>query len=437
MKTKSSFFRVLAYTSIESIGYQAILLLHQLLLFRTIPAELYGQIGILFSSVFLGALYVNMGLDISIAPLFKQATSSKHQFKQLIINQIMYTTCIAVFLVLGSAFLFKHLSGYFILFCAPLIITESYKKIAKTVLHLAFAQRVIAITEIATLLGYVAMVWLYIGLGHSPSIAHVFLPMLAISIIASIIYSWHILKLYRSLEEEKGTLSINWKHIIKIRIKNTLFQISRSLYSGNFLIPIVASQYGLELAGLLKLISMSAYSINSIIQHIFGITSDVFFASMKHSALKLKQSLFTKLSTYIYHILFIICMAIFLHHRYIQFLAPNVCHDHLYIIYLFLLVLFSENIALTHEHLFIVEEKATLLIASNLLLLTPLAITQYLGVSCSLIHILLGLLIARALHYIGLSTFTWYTWNMRPKLGIKPLYLCGSAAIAFLCFLFS
>lgn len=436
---KSTFAKVLTYTGIESIVYQALLFTHQMFLFKTLPSSLYGKIGLLFSAIFLGVHYANMGLDISLVPLFKRATQNRHLFKQLIVQQILYTLIFAtgILTLLLSLFHTTQYTHFYAPLCALLVLTETYKKNAKNVLHLAFKQRTITITEITTLLIYVGTVWGAIIIGLEPSVGLILVPMLGISLINITVYSWSIRRFYYTLAEQQVASPIEWQYIIKMRFKNFVYQLTRSLYSGNFLVPLIASQYGLELAGLLKIISMSAYSINSMIQHIFGITSDVFFSSMKGSHKQIKTTIFAKLSSYIYHILFVLCLALFLHHRYIQFLSPNMPIEHIYIIYLFLLVLFSENIALTHEHLFIVEEKTIILIVSNTLLLIPLCITQYLNISCSVYSLFFGLLVARTAGFMCLSLFSWYTWNLRPKLGIKPMYLSASAAIAFICFLLS
>ncbi|MEX0849747.1 MAG: hypothetical protein WD055_05950 [Candidatus Dependentiae bacterium] len=435
-------YRVLAYAGIESIVYQSMLFVHQIMLFRTLSTHLYGQIGILFSTVFLAVLYLNAGLDISLATLFQQAKQSKQHFYHLIIKQIY---CNALFAIgalcigylIASSYITAFNSIYTFLLCAVLVIIESTKKTIKQVLHLSFFQRSVALTEIATLFLYVIIVWSFLLSGYTASITLVFIPFICISSVATLLYVHNLHTHYQTLINSNEPYHINWAHIVTMRFKNYIYQISHSLYSGNFLVPIIAAQYGFELAALLKVISMSAYSINSIIQHAFGITSNVFFAHMKNMHLIHKKEFFSKISPYIYHTLFVIGLMMFLHHRYIQFLDPNLCSDHIYIIYLFLLIIFSENIALTHEHFFIIEERTNLLIACNIGLLIPLLITQYALVSCSLFTLLCSLLCIRALSFLCISLYSWYAWKIRMSLGVKPLYLSASAALALICFLLS
>lgn len=376
MAKNSLFSRILFYTSLESILYQAILCSHQIMLFRAADTTMYGQAGTLFSGIFLLVLYLNAGLDISLAPLFKQATQSKHTFKAIILKQALGIIGIPLALI-GLYFLWPtnrtpwnaNAAGILIL-CALLIPIESAKKTVRTLLHLALLQKTVALVEIATLCAYVSAVWAYILSGRPLNLYVIFAPLLISSLGALCIYIFYLYKFYNELSDTEPT-EIDWKPIGHMRLKNWIYQILRSLYSSNFLILSIAQFYGYELAALLKVISFCTYSINYIVQHIFGIASSVLFARTKENSVIEKQQLFATIRLRLSYALPIFSVALLAYYWYLYIVHPNLCAEHVHIIGIFMILLFSENIAVTHEHYFIVEGRTGLLIACNIGLLIP------------------------------------------------------------------
>lgn len=388
----------LTYTGIESCIYQIALFAHQYALYRYIGAETYGTIGTTFSVIYLISMYLNMGLDLSIAPLFGQGREN-YLYARRLFGQITVNAIAGIVLYLITLITFQNvfaLTKVQLLVCALLIISETTKKTLKSLLHLLFYHRYIAIIELASLTIYIITVWLGLLSDHTASITLIFCPLLATSLISLCLYSHPLLQWYHSLEK---TTDHNSHHpitkMVLLRIQNYLYQISHSLYSPNFLIPLIAANYGMQLAALLKIMSMGIYSINSIIQHVFGITSTILFSHIKQSSVQQKQHILQTLQSYISKAIIFSATYSMLHY----YLIHSSNQENLYIVYLFLLILCSEHITLAYEQFLIVEEQATFLILCNIGLFIPTLLAKNFT-NVTITSLLLVLTITRAIHLL-------------------------------------
>ncbi len=432
---KKQLKQILTYTTLESSVYQSALLVHQMMLYRYITPDYYGVIGTAFSLIYLGALYLNMGLDLSIAPLFAHTQESQVRARQLLVQlglNIVLGAFICLFLSIipiGST-----LNQIEACLCGLLILTESTKKTLKTILHLISFHRYIAITENITLGLYILAVWGYLLTGHTPSMPLLCAPLLAISVLCICLYSYPLAQWHRALDTaEQDTIS--WRKIINIRIQSFIYQISHSLYSPNFLIPIIATQ-NIALAGFLKMISMVAYAINSIIQHAFGITSSILFAYLKEQPLRYKRLLFHALQRYLYRTILIVIVGITLHYCIMPLATLSITKEHMYTTYLFLLLICLQHIALMHEQFFIIEECTAPLILSNLVLFIPIILVHSITSLSVLVSILL-LLSMRFMHLILVHIYGRHHWHLQISWPAKPLYLSLSVTCILMYLFFA
>lgn len=409
---------VLTYTSIESLVYQAALFAHQYILYRYIGAQLYGYFGTIFSIIYLASLYLNMGLDLTMAQLFGQGRNG-YLFLRNTLLQALCNGIFGVIVLCVIATMFQSYSGLTfiqLLICGLIIISETSKKTAKNLLHLLFLHRFVAITELICLSTYIIIIWTLLLFGHEASFFVVLIPLLVTSLAGLTVYLCRILPWWKSLPIEQGNQP--FKKIITLRAQNYLYQITHSLYSPNFLIPIIAMQHSMELASLLKIMSMGIYAINSIIQHIFGITSTVLFSHIKQYETKDKQVLLQTLQRYIIKIATAVTTCSILHY----YLLCNTDHtEHFYPVYLFLLIICSEHLALAYEHFFIIEERTTVLSICNISLWLFIMIVKKV-MYASVVTLLLTLIISRAIHFFIIYLYGHYYWNFSIAGSRKPFY---------------
>ncbi len=425
----------LTYTGLESCVYQSALLAHQVMLYKYIEPEYYGFIGAIFSLIYLAALYLNMGLDLSIPPLFAHVQQSYVCARQLFF-QIGLNICLGA---IACMFLCIMPLGITVnpaelLLCGLLILTETTKKTLKTILYLLFFHRYIAITEGITLGIYILIVWGCLLSGYAPSIPIMFAPLLLISILCIGLYSYPLRLWYHSLDIATPD-GISWKKICVLRAQNYIYQISHSLYSPNFLVPIIAMN-NIPLAGLLKMVSMVAYSVNNSIHHAFGVTSTVLFAYIKKQPLRYKRMIFHALQRYLYRTILILIIGLTLHCYSIPLINPSLAKEHLYISYLFLLIICFEHIALMHEHFFIIEERATFLIVSNVTLFVPIMLVKIFTTQ-SVLTLIFLLLSMRFVHLILVYMYGRYHWQLQISWPAKPLYLSLSVTCILMYLFFA
>lgn len=409
----------LSYTGIESSLYQAILFSHQYMLYQYVGAQLYGYFGTLFSLIYLSSLYLNMGLDLTIASLFNQ----KHNDYLFIKNILLQALLNGIFGVIALCAVGTIFHNYIdltiaqLLICALIVISEMGKKTLKTILHLLFSHRFVAINELVCLSTYIIIVWTLLLSGYKASLLLIMIPLLITSLAGLTVYLYRILLWWMTLPAASDAQSI--EKMIPLRAQNYFYQITHSLYSPNFIIPIIATQHSMELASLLKIMSMGIYAINSIIQHIFGITSTVLFSHIKQYEKKDKQLVLQTLQWYIIKIVAVV-IAYSIFHYYL--LCNGEHSEHFYIVYLFLLLICSEHLMLAYEHFFIIEERTTFLSLSNTGLWLLIIITKNTTYVSSIFSLILMLVISRAIHFLVIYLYGHYYWNSPIAGSRKPFY---------------
>lgn len=419
MSKKSFLSDIFFYTSLESILYQAILCSHQILLFRVINTDLYGEIGAFFSLLFLLIPYLNLGLDGSFASVFNAASMHKKAFKNLVAKQLL--SVIIVPPIIAALYFFSKACAHFplklinafsmqmFILLGALIIVESLKKNIKTFLTLSLCQRRVALTEIATLIGYVILVWVRLayeyyksGTLHSLDPSDFLVPLGCMSFCALIVYAVSLYKIYEKLpnsDEYYVDLSI-----AMLRTKNWVYQILHGLYSSNFIIISCANLYGFEFAALLKTISFCMYGINYIVQHVFGTTISIAVARIQGSSTQERDILVKIVQRYLHRAVsafFILLASYFMymgltnqHKIYYDFLHPAA---------LFVVLLFCENFVIVRENYYLAQGKIESIIMGNIIIFIPYFRATYLNqISTSPLILLYTILLARIMYIIFL-----------------------------------
>lgn len=409
---------ILTYTGIESSLYQIALFIHQYMLYKQIGPQLYGYFGTIFSLIYLATMYLNLGLDLTIAPLFNRKSNCSAFIKSILL-QALLNGLFGLTALCATIIFLKHYINFTaiqLLICGLIAITEMSKKTLKSILHLLFFHRLIAITELICLGSYLCIIWTFLFSGYSVSIFLIFAPLLLTSLAGLTVYllalsTWPS----NTIIIKSGGHEIN--RTISLRAQNYLYQITHSLYSPNFLIPMIAMQHSMELASLLKIISMGLYAINSIIQHVFSIFSTILFSHIRHYEYKDKQLVLQTLQKYMIKIVASAGIYSILHYYF----ACSPHHgEYLYIACLFFSIICSEHLILAYEHFFIIEERATFLSLCNLSLWIPIIITKNVA-PVSIATLLVLFIASRTIHFFILYIYGYY-WQLPIAGSRKPFY---------------
>jgi hypothetical protein len=417
--------RILAYAGIEALVYQLLLVIHQTMLYATIDRHIYGVVGTVFSLVYLGATIINIGFDQALAAQFQTARQNRLAFKQLVGYQAGCNLLLAVLLLfplyycMATLYQLPYNSTQLVIIMLCIII-ETYKKSSKNIMYLMLRHRFIALSELMHIVSYVAAVWLSLYAGIQPSLTLFFVPLIIISAVQTGLHGVIIMRYYYQLPDADDC-SIDWFSVARERCAHYLYQLSHTIYSANLLVPLFATTFGMELAGLLKFASMIAYSINSIIRHTFGAACTGIFSALQRASLADKQQAFASVDSYLITtgITILSCLSMLCGIAY-------VCNAYAFLpiitVGAFLLLIFSEHLIITHEQFMVLEGKAWHLFICNGIALMPLVLL-YTTFTTSVLELLVALIAAKYVSYGLIVYYTQSSWQLKLRLP-KPLK-CG------------
>lgn len=443
---QKKFVHGLRWNSLESILYYTLLAAHQILLRTITDNTLYGAIGTLFALVYLAIVFSNGGLDLSIVPFFSIYRSSKHLFKnyllkQLIAQGLIYSAVASlVLIILATGYLpiknMPSISWSLALIIAILIVSEGIKKSLRIILQLAFLTHITAAVELFYIISYVTIVWTHYFLWRSISLYAVFIPMLMLSLCATALLCCATYWLYRSLPETIINKQFSWKHIGYNRVPNYGYQVTRALFTSNFLIPFFAIKFGLSVAALLELVTAFNQFITIIIKKIFGITGQALLSHVKHMSLPYKRAAFELASSRLYPILYAVIALVFIAYKPIFALkSAHFSEKSGFIGLLFFLLLFSENFILLYEKWFIIEEKTFYLILFNGSLLALFWGVIQMPYFNSPLLLLAILIVLRLTACFCLSIISFCKWKLKIPYRAKPRSLAYVLLFLLGCFL--
>ncbi len=443
------FRRSIQWNTLESCVFHGIFLLHQLALFAITSGPMYGIIGSIFSFIYICASFINLGLDATITPLFIRLTHNRTLFKKFILTQLIPNLIFGM-IITGIVwcllyFIPNLLGTYANMLSMPIfgmilgiILLESLKKTMRTILQLALYPHVTALIEIGIIMSYTTLVWGWYVHTNTMHLYALLLPMLVVSLLGTFGLLWHVYAWYCTLPLLDTTHTISGIDILKNRTSNTIYQVSTLLFSTNFLVPFFAFKFGLEYAGLLKIISYIAHSVSIILQKIFGTASNILLSNIKNCSLSIKRNSFLRLTSPLNQILYGLIIFFIINHRII--LAANIALNpelQIKIALCCLVINLVQNFFIAYEKFFIMEEKTHYLAIVNgiaLLFMYLLAATSY---SYSPLTILLLVLVIRSIALILLGIVSFYTWQLNAAWQPHPYYFIGSLSISFIFFFIS
>ncbi|MCA9769958.1 hypothetical protein KC460_01150 [Candidatus Dependentiae bacterium] len=434
------FLHSVRWNTIETVVYHSVLLTHQVCLYRVAPAPIYGLAGTFFSLFYLALTVVNMGLDHAMSSFFSYAIQNKKQFKKIIGSQLAISFVMLTLTSCTFCFAQKTFSLFLAFIIASLFITESVKKTLLVLLQLAFFNKYTTAIEVSSIVLYVGSVWIGYYSGIKFSLYLIFVPMLVYSGLSVALLFLFVYKLYLQLPDtvfECKKVNSSTKNIVVTRLWTWVNQVSHSIFSSNFLVPLFAYQFGLTYAGILKLISTISHSVTSIIRKIGGITSSALFASTKTEDQVVWQKSFLAVTSTINQILYGII--IFFSINCIKILAIKhipLSGLSVSLVYFFMMITLSESLFVSYESFLITHEYAHYVAFFNLITMGAIYIT-YAITRLGPLQTIVLLLAIRIITFCILSFFTFYQWQLRPSWHIKPAWLVYAIAASLVFFIFA
>ncbi len=438
------FYRGLRWNTLEAVIYQGSLLGHQIALFKAISPSLYGVVGTLFSLTYLIIAVSNLGLDATLAPFFTTLLSSKYSFRKILLPNIapglLFLGAIGLGIPLILSLLTISLSDPYVgIIIGLLALCEGIQKTLRTILQLAFYNKITALVDSIRVLSYIAAIWSLYGIGYELTIYLIFMPMLISSLCAMIIFGHYVYHLYTQLPESSSEpLEKTIPHRFRIaRFFNFLNQMSHLIFSSNFLVPFFAMQFGFDIAGLFKLISSSAHSITILINKIFGHTTEALLAQVKEMDLTTKRAVFAKITSNIYQTLYAIIIFFVINHTVILSSQRTQVDTPWLLMSLFFIVHLSEYFFMAYEKFYITHEKTAQLFCFTLITTAALMVGLRAAMGYGPLAILITMLTIRVISFLGIGTLSFYTWQIKPNLTMQPYFFISSLVIACTFFMLS
>lgn len=432
------FINALLWNTLNIFLYKIILQTHQTCLFYAVSKELFGICGTLFSTIYLLINLTNFGFDYSLFAFHRSYTSCKSHFKKTMYQfarrcliVLATTTTLLVFLYYFQnspkiSFLAKFLSPHLVLFLTIIFISENMKKSFELFAHLSFLNKTITIIEIATLLSYVTIVWSSYLIRGYIDMAAIFIPMCITSIIELSIVIKRIFSFYQNLPEHSSLPYPTTQIILKNQSVNYINQITKALFSPNFIIIFLAYHLGMVKAGYIKLIIDIVILLYMLLNRAVGIPSGALMSqgtdtseSETSSNFPHFKSSFLKITNgyiqFLYGLIITSCFAI------IPCLIKSNCLDPILTtnILLFTFAGFLEYLIITYEKLYLTQNASSQLASINLSSLLLLAPMLWYSAWFHQAYLLIPFILIRLCSASLIAFFAYRIWTVVPTFQIK------------------
>lgn len=368
----SYFYFGIKWNSLEVIVYNALLILHQTILFYACKSSTFGLIATVFSSVYLSITIFNLGLDKSLTTFFKTISNDKKDFISIFIYQVVVQFIIILFFAFLFYLLkfkipgFNLLTKYEIFLIIGIFISESFRKTFKSLAQLAFLNNQTAILEICSVLIYVTIFWSMYHIQGCAKLDTALIPLFIESFLSLLILSFIILRFYKRLSENLSAINtISVKEIIFNRINIFATQITNILFSSNFILPVTAFRFGLNTVGVLQISKSSINFLYLLLERAFGITSGSLLTRVKNDSIEIKQKSYNLSVKSLYKTIAIIFVLTVILSPLIL-LLKNFSAPILIQAYLFGFAILSNTLFISQEQLLLVEEKIYYLMYLNI-----------------------------------------------------------------------
>ncbi len=435
----------ITWNTVNVFTYKILLLLHQIVLFYYIPKELYGTAGTIFACVYLLIGCTNLGFDYSLFTFFKNYLKSKQACKKLLVIssiKIIVTLSIAALLyqqLTSSSYLHVLLFKLFKItltitpYLIGLFVIESIKKYIETMAQLAFLNKQITIIQITALLGYISSIWIYYAWHGNIITLHILIiPLCATSLLEIIALIFILLPWYTKLPPTCQTSAPTTRILLKNYGYNAINQLSKNIFSPNFLTIIIAYHIGMRQTATVKFFTNIASLFYMLLNRSLAIPTGALLAHLSGTSLQQSKHAFITITNNYVQLLYGYAITSFL------VIIPCAYQANLeltaYLILLFIILGLIEYIPMLYEKLYLVEQttdKLALLNGTSLLLgaLALYTLTNIIWLLCSI-----GLIRISFAGIVG-----WYAykkWHLLPIFSLKQKTILASVICASVLYFF-
>jgi hypothetical protein len=436
------FHKSLYWNALDSLGTQALFLIHYALIKSYTSASFYGYLATIFSLFYLAITILNFGLNSTLAPFFKEFTESKESFLYALrtygVPQLIVTVCVSA---VGSYLLYTYNYGSldtttYILLGATCI-TESLKKIIKSFLQYALYFHKASVVEFMGTFLYICTIWtLWFSGFYILTYTSLWLMLLCVSTIQLSLYTSYTYLFYTQLKSLPYSHQHNTHSFLTNRASSCVNQLSSQLFTSNVLVPLCTFYLGADYAGVFHLSSHIARLISLVAQKICGISALSFFAHTKNAPLAQKKSTFNMINGHMFSLVYGLIIFMSINGYRLSSLYTHTGHIVSYTTYYasfyFLIVIsFLESFFMVYEKWYIAEEKAHYYLCTHVASFIAIScISLYKPYSLTLATLFISIIAIRSIALCLLSILSYMIWNIYPQYSLSYklviLYITGS-----------
>lgn len=415
--------RVLTWSSLDAFITQTAVLVYEYILLYTMGAEFHGVFGNAMSFLYVTQAVTNFGFDSNIAPFSNNVVAHRWNFIKFVVGawipHLAWVACIAVYLYIDG--LVSVLGMQFVSAFLPWILVFAFESIRKTAKHLlryiGYIQEA-TIIEVVGTLAYLAAA----GLGLAAQYASLSLLLTlhaAAAAAQTVCMAWYIIQHTIQLPTtgpRESLFSIVWMHIHRIYVG--INEVAGTLYTGQFLTPLVAYSRGYAFASVFRLASSTAQWLVRQTQQIFVTTSSITLAHHKSRPIEERRRVFYTLTHYLHQIVYAVIFFVLINSRWLFVPDAVITFTPLQALgigfFLFALTVVDSFCAF-YLRWYIVEEQAYSIAIFNLISIAGMQLIAQL-IDFDDMLIIVAMFAFRALAFIMISAWSAYIWGIKPSL---------------------
>ncbi len=445
LNIKKNFISSFRWNIIGSIFFESSKVVNQILLIKTLSTQDYGLMASIFSIIYLTIYMSEFGISQSVPVFINIFLKNKFNFKKLL-YKIYLLPQIIIFIIAGlittlfyKNSIFINTNSPYLLLIPVIILFEGIRIFLRRFLHTIFLSKEIVIVESILMILFLSSIWApYFLFNQIITLNLIFISFLINSILALICFMVFIKNYQSTLPNIQESLDKKLLHkIFKSRFLNYFINLDKNFFTGNFLTPFFASNFGMLEAGIFNLANHIAESIKAITKSTVIFSGSSLFAKLKSKSLRVKRTIFKLICENINKIIYPIVIFIVINNKLFfgSTAIDKLSSSIITLTGLFFLITCLEYFFTAYEQFFIIEEKTEKLLLLKLFeFLMFYIVINFNG--ASILIILLGLLITKLISFAATSLTAFYIWQLKPslKIDVKSLisYIFLSILIRFL-----
>lgn len=421
-----------------SILFECSHIMHHMLLLYVFRSHYYGLLGSIFSIVYVVINIVDFGFESSFAPFLHIVTQDKESFKKIfplyVIPQIFIFSLGALIASWFYQGLIWHPSQTIALpFIMLLLVSEGIRIFFRRFLHNIFFNKTTVLIEQVLMIIYYMVVWLPYLYGVPLTFNLVFIPHLITSLFVLGLFIRLTKRFYQTLPQGEGKIPKDiWKRIFRARYFNYLVTVETFLISGNFLAPFFAMTFGFSQAGLFKIASIVAHSIQALVKAAIHFPGAALLAGIKTKPFSMRVQAFYTLSKKLNMLIVFITIFLVVNHNSFLLFYPltPAAKSAVWYAFLFIGTTLLHQFFVVYEQFYIIEEQANKLFFLKSIEFLLFYFLIFANTQVTPLMTLVNIALIQIFSFALLALHAYARWHIKPYLMVTFRYLVGSIVIS-------